>query len=131
MPNKKMLVIHPKDNVGVVLEDVTTRRLFDKWDMEFSYINNLTNGTLQNYKLPMVMPDDRRAILAAIHLCRLPDTTRARIVRIPNTLQLSRLQISEALLDEARALGLSVCGEAEDLVFGEDGALLSPISIRN
>lgn len=117
--------------IGMGLADVTTRRLFDKWDMESSYINNLTNGTLQNYKLPMVMPDDRRAILAAIHLCRLPDTTRARIVRIPNTLQLSRLQISEALLDEARALGLSVCGEAEDLVFGEDGALLSPISKRN
>lgn len=109
--------------IGMGMADVTTKRLFDKWDMDSSYINNLTNGTLQNYKLPMVMRTDKKAVQASLQLCRLPDTAKAKIVRIPNTMKISEMLISEALLDEARALGLQVCGEAAKMAFDEKGNL--------
>lgn len=109
--------------IGMGLADVTTRRLYNKWDMEASYINNLTNGTLQNYKLPMVMDSDRAAIQASLQLCRLPDPAKARIVRIANTMQLSEFWISEALAEEAKSYGLEFLGEPQEMAFDACGAL--------
>ena len=109
--------------IGVGMADITTSRLFGKWNMEASYINNLTNGTLQNYKMPMVMNSDKNAIRAALQMCRLPDPSKAKVVRIHSTLELSEFQVSEALLDEAKGLGLELCGEARDIIFDENGNL--------
>lgn len=109
--------------IGVGMADITTSRLFGKWNMEASYINNLTNGTLQNYKMPMVMNSDKNAIRAALQMCRLPDPSKAKVVRIHSTLELSEFQVSEALLDEAKGLGLELCGEAKDNIFDENGNL--------
>ena len=109
--------------IGVVMADITTSRLIGKWNMEASYINNLTNGTLQNYKMPMVMNSDKNAIRAALQMCRLPDPSKAKVVRIHSTLELSEFQVSEALLDEAKGLGLELCGEAKDIIFDENGNL--------
>lgn len=109
--------------IGVGMADITTSRLFGKWNMEASYINNLTNGTLQNYKMPMVMNSDKNAIRAALQMCRLPDPSKAKVVRIHSTLELSEFQVSEALLNEAKGLGLELCGEAKDIIFDENGNL--------
>ena len=109
--------------IGVGMADITTSRLFGKWNMEASYINNLTNGTLQNYKMPMVMNSDKNAIRAVLQMCRLPDPSKAKVVRIHSTLELSEFQVSEALLDEAKGLGLELCGEAKDIIFDENGNL--------
>lgn len=109
--------------IGVGMADITTSRLFGKWNMEASYINNLTNGTLQNYKMPMVMNSDKNAIRAALQMCRLPDPSKAKVVRIHSTLELGEFQVSEALLDEAKGLGLELCGEAKDIIFDENGNL--------
>ncbi len=111
------------------MADITTSRLFGKWNMEASYINNLTNGTLQNYKMPMVMNSDKNAIRAALQMCRLPDPSKAKVVRIHSTLELSEFQVSEALLDEAKGLGLELCGEAKDIIFDENGNLFKSASI--
>lgn len=115
--------------IGVGMADITTSRLFGKWNMEASYINNLTNGTLQNYKMPMVMNSDKNAIRAALQMCRLPDPSKAKVVRIHSTLELSEFQVSEALLDEAKGLGLELCGEAKDIIFDENGNLFKSASI--
>ena len=109
--------------IGVGMADVTTMRLFKKWDMETSYINNLTNGTLQNYKMPMVMKSDKKAIQASLQMCRLPEPEKASIVRVRSTLELSEFWISESLAGEAKALGLEICGEPEEIAFNENGDL--------
>lgn len=109
--------------IGMGMADITTRRLYEKWDMENSYINNLTNGTLRNYMLPMVMNSDKKAIQASLQMCRLPDTMQARIVRISNTMKISDMLISEAMIDEAVSLGLEIVGEPFELPFDENGNL--------
>ena len=109
--------------IGVGMADVTTKRLFDKWDMESSYINNLTNGTLQNYKMPMVMPNDKMAIQASLQMCRLDEPAKAKMVRIHSTLELSEFWISETLEREALDCGLKILGDSFDFEFDELGNL--------
>ena len=109
--------------IGVGMADVTTKSLFDKWDMESSYINNLTNGTLQNYKMPMVMPNDKMAIQASLQMCRLDEPAKAKMVRIHSTLELSEFWISETLEREALDCGLKILGDSFDFEFDELGNL--------
>lgn len=128
-PRQKIIVVLDLSDgsmgnaIGMGMADITTRRLYEKWDMENSYINNLTNGTLRNYMLPMVMNSDKKAIQASLQMCRLPDTMQARIVRIPNTMKISDMLISEAMIDEAVSLGLEIVGEPFELPFDENGNL--------
>ena len=46
-----------------------------------------------------------------------------RVVRIKNTLHLEELEISEALLPEARKIGLTILGEARELEFDAAGRI--------
>jgi len=107
---------------GLGLCDVTTRTLFDKIDFAATYANHITSTVLTGAKVPMMMDSDRRAVQAAIKTCNAPDMQRLRIVRIPNTLHLGTLLVSEILLEEARAHPqIEVLGPAEEWPFDENG----------
>jgi hypothetical protein len=72
----------------------------------------------------MLLPTDVDAICAGVLCCGQGDPLRARVVRIKNTLQLGELEISESLLEAARAHPrLEVVGEPERLPFDADGTL--------
>ena len=47
--------------------DVTTRRLFDKIDMEQTYPNSLTSRDINGFRIPIVMENDDLAIRFALH----------------------------------------------------------------
>lgn len=47
--------------------DVTTRRLFDKIDMEQTYPNSLTSRDINGFRIPIVMENDNLAIRFALH----------------------------------------------------------------
>lgn len=85
---------------GLGAADVVTERLAGNVDRSSTYMNSLTSTTPSAAKTPMVMPDDRMAIAAAITMCAGIDPKRVRLARIKNTLDLRRLWVSEALLDE-------------------------------
>lgn len=85
---------------GLGAADVVTERLAGNVDRSSTYMNALTSTTPAAAKTPMVMPDDRMAIAAAITMCAGIDPKRVRLARIKNTLDLRRLWVSEALLDE-------------------------------
>lgn len=108
--------------LGIGLADLTTKRLFEKIDYEAMNQNVLTSTFLERAKVPMVMDDDRAALEAAIR-CNwgvAPEDTR--FVRIPNTLHLREIYLSENLLDEALANGnVEVVEEAREIQFGADG----------
>ncbi len=110
--------------LGIGLADLTTRRLFEKIDMEAMNANVLTSTFLERAKVPMVMPSDREAIEAAVRANWGVLEEETRFVRIPNTLHLEHAYLSENLLEEARAAGdLEVIGGPDDLRFGPDGYL--------
>ena len=70
-------------------------------------MNALTSGLLGLWrvKVPWVAADEDQAIQLALRMCGRPDTLDARVARIRNTLSLSAMAISEALVPEALAAG--------------------------
>ena len=87
-----------------------------------TYINTITAGTLEAASLPLTVSSDREAISIALKTCFRVDPPNARVVRIKNTLELERLWISEALVEEARSrANVSVDGEPEEMGFDEEG----------
>ncbi len=89
---------------GAGFADVSTRRLYEKIKMEKAYVNALTARVSASAKLPLIMDNDLTAMKAGLKLAGAADGGRARIARIRNTLCLGRMEISEALLEEAAAM---------------------------
>ncbi|MFP7736275.1 lactate racemase domain-containing protein [Priestia aryabhattai] len=84
---------------GVGTADFTTQRLVDKANLEFMYANGLTSTVVAPTKIPTTLPNDLQAIQAAIKTSNILDFTQVKMVRIKNTLELSEIEVSAALLD--------------------------------
>ena len=85
---------------GLGAADVVTERLASRMDRPSTYLNALTSTTPYPVKVPMVMPNDRMAVAAALFMCAGVSAAEARLVRIKNTLKLRQMWVSEALLKE-------------------------------
>ena len=110
---------------GLGAADVVTERLAGNVDRSSTYMNALTSTTPAAAKTPMVMPDDRMAIAAAITMCAGIDPKRVRLARIKNTLDLRQLWVSEALLDEVeKDEDLRVVEGPQEMRFDEYGTLI-------
>jgi hypothetical protein len=117
---------------GMGLANITTARMARKIDWVSTYTNGLTSGIFSMYRgsLPMVMADDRRALMAASHCCAQPQP-ETRMVFIDDTLHLDRLWISPSLRAAAEAHArLRIVGE-QPLAFSPGGALVSPWKMEN
>jgi hypothetical protein len=110
---------------GIGLADFTTRRLADKIDWEPTYVNALTACSPGGPKLPAALDSAREAIAVALCCLGLDRPEDARVVRIPNTLRLGEVEVSEAFLPELRGRDdLAPLGDPAEMAFGPDGALL-------
>jgi hypothetical protein len=121
--------------VGVGFADLTTERLISRMDQQSFRINTLTSCCLQRSRIPLSLPTDRDAIQAGVETCWRIDPAEARMVVIPNTLELQSLWVSQSLDDEVRAHPhLTRLTDFEPMPFLEDGSLdqcaLFPESVR-
>ncbi len=89
--------------VGIGFADLTTERLISRLDPKPFRINTLTSCFLERARIPITLPTDREVIAAAVQTCWRVDPSQARVVVIPNTLELKTLWISPTLEDEVRA----------------------------
>ena len=89
--------------VGVGFADLTTERLVAQLDPEPFRINILTSCCLERGRIPLTLPDDRAVLTAALETCWRIDPLEARLVVIPNTLELTTLWVSPALAAEVQA----------------------------
>lgn len=109
---------------GVGTADFTTQRLVDKTDWAATYANGLTSTVVAPTKQATTLANDMQAIQAAIKTCNVLDFTTVRIVRIKNTLELSTIEISEPMLEEAKEKEhLKIISEPYELTFDENGNL--------
>jgi hypothetical protein len=110
--------------LGVGLADIATERLLARIDYPATYENVLTSTFLERAKVPLIRPHARAAIEAAVR-CNwgvAPEDTR--LMRIPNTLHLDLVHVSEPLLPEVLERGdAEVVGDPFPLRFGDDGDL--------
>jgi len=121
--------------VGIGFADLTTDRLVAKIDPVAFRINVLTACMLERARIPITLPTDREVFRAALDTCWRIDPAEARLVIIPNTLEVKALWISPALEAEARAdPHLAIETDFGPIPFRADGTLdqegLFPESVR-
>lgn len=109
---------------GIGLADFSTKRAYDKIDFDAGYPNNITSRSVEGGKIPIIMKNDSLAIRAAIYTSDLKPDKGVKVVRIPNTLHLDEIEISEALLEQAYMDGrIMIVSEPYDLKFDAEGNL--------
>lgn len=106
---------------GMGMVDVVSCRLYGQMTFAETYPNALTSTNTSAAKLPLVMDSDRLALQAAIHTSHVSGPLR--MARIRNTLQLTTLEVSEALVDELRAGEGAEVGALQSLPFDGTGNL--------
>ncbi|MBP1996514.1 lactate racemase domain-containing protein [Paenibacillus eucommiae] len=110
--------------IGAGMADATTQRLFDKADLEASYINALTSTVFDVVRIPMILKSDRDAIAACIRASNEIDINCPRVIRISDSLHIEYIYISEALLDEvAKNSNMEIVGELREMQFDLNGDL--------
>lgn len=115
---------------GIGLADFTTTRLVNQFDRRATYMNGITALGPQKSKIPFYYDTDKEAISVALDTIGLTAPEDARVIRIESTLRLTELDISEALLEDARLhSSLKVIGEPEPFDFDAAGNLL-PFSME-
>lgn len=109
---------------GIGVADVTTKRLIQRLDIDATYPNSVTSTVLNAIKIPLITHSDKLCIQAALHTCNYYDRANPRIVRIQDTMNIEEIEISEAMLEEARNNpNIEVLGEPFDWPFDENGNL--------
>lgn len=88
------------NGTGIGLADLTRRAAVDDLDLEKTYANVLTSGSLAKAKLPVVAPDDEFALRTALAALGGDDPGTVRIVWIRNTQDLGTLRVSDAVVDD-------------------------------
>ena len=83
---------------GIGLADLTRRSAVDALDVQKTYANALTSGSLAKSKLPVVAPDDEFALRTACAALGGYDPETVRIVWIRNTEDLGELHVSAAVV---------------------------------
>ena len=126
----RVVVLDVTDNshgnvCGMGMADVTTRRLFNKINFEFTYANILTSTVTPSGMIPLIMESDRLAIQTAVKTCNATKPDHIRVVRIANTLHIGEIYVSESMLDEAEQHpNMTVHSEPMDFVFDAAGNLI-------
>ncbi len=87
------------------LADLTTRRLMEKVDFEAMFINMRTSGEggILRARLPLILATGDDCVRTAFATCGRAEPSQVRFARIRNTADTQYLEISTALLAEARA----------------------------
>ena len=121
--------------VGVGFADLTTERLVAKVDPEPFRINVLTSCCLERARIPITLPTDRDVFEACLATCWRIDPLEARLVVIPNTLEVGTLWVSPAFEGEVEAHPhLHFATDFAPIPFQPDGTLdqeaLFPESVR-
>jgi hypothetical protein len=112
------------NGVGVGMANVTTQRAVDKLELDAMYANVITSTVLGGVRIPLVMESDREAIQVCIQTCTEIDKEKVRIIRIPNSRDVSHIMMSEVYYNEiASNPRYTIESEPEYLEFDEDGDL--------
>jgi hypothetical protein len=120
---------------GIGLADLTTDRLVRAIDPEPMRVNCYTSNFLTRARVPLAMPTDREVIAMCLQTCWKVDRSTARMVVIPNTLELASIAVSPGLAAEVEAHpGLRFESDFRPMPIGPDGSIdqraLFPESVR-
>jgi hypothetical protein len=112
---------------GIGMADFTTLRCIEKIDLGISYTNVFTARVMDSVRIPVVLSDDREALVVALKTCNRVTPEKARVVRIRNTKALHRIGVSESCLpDIENRSDFVVLGAPQPIQFDAAGNLMDP-----
>jgi len=110
---------------GVGMADVVTMKLLNQIDFGATYANVIAATYLDGAAIPLVMNNSKEAIALAIKSVPRVKPLDCKVIWIRNTLELTLIAISEALLDQVRGdKRFDILGEPEPFRFDAAGELL-------
>jgi len=113
------------NGIGIGMADFTTARFVKSLNLEYTYMNALTSLGMQGAKIPIYFDTDHGAIEAALASLAAPDPAKVRVVRIADTLNLERFQVSEACVGATNGHpGVTTAGAPRDMQFDSSANLL-------
>jgi hypothetical protein len=89
--------------LGIGLADLTTDRLVQAIDPVPMRVNSLTSNFLTRARVPLSLPTDRDVISACLQTCWRIEPDQARLVFVPNTLELTTLWVTQPFAAEVEA----------------------------
>lgn len=109
---------------GIGLADVVPKTLVDTVDWDATYENMLTSGDLARGACPVVMPNEKDTVNAALKCCHQPDMNKIRFIRIRDTLHLDEIIVSRPIWEEfeAKRIGERISDFAP-LAFDDEGRI--------
>ncbi len=111
---------------GIGNADITTMRVFKKFNMESTYPNNITSLVPKAANIPPVMPNDRLAMKFGLKICLNVDGQKGpKVVWLHNTLMMHRFWVSEALIPEVeKNSALTIISEPQPITFDDKGDVI-------
>ncbi len=115
--------------LGIGLADLTTERLVRGIDPTPMRVNSMTSNFLTRARVPLALPTDHDVIATALDTCWRIERDQARMVLIPNTLEISSFWVSTALAEEVEG-HRELCFETDFLPipFGAGGTWIRSVS---
>lgn len=129
-PIKKIVVLGLSEKThgnatGLGLADVTTLSVVNNLDLNSTFANCITATELGGAKIPMFFNNDKEAIAVAVKTCNRVEIKDIKLVRIPNTLELSIIEVSTTLLPYLKdRADIEILSEPYSMEFDDNGKLL-------
>ncbi len=106
---------------GMGLADFTTKRLVDKIDRKKTYLNSITSTFVIRAAIPMYFDTEKELWEGALQSLGDPEPHLLRAAIIPNTLFITELWVSEAVMLELNGKPDIYVQEEKELYFDEEG----------
>ncbi|MEW5912745.1 MAG: lactate racemase domain-containing protein [Thermodesulfobacteriota bacterium] len=109
---------------GIGRAEFAHSRLVDKIDREATWVNCITANAPASGMIPIHFDSDRRVLKEALAAAGVADPAAALVMRIPNTMELSQVLVSETYAPQVTARqDLSVMHPPAPMEFDSDGNL--------
>ncbi|MDP8243249.1 MAG: lactate racemase domain-containing protein [Candidatus Hinthialibacter antarcticus] len=110
--------------VGCGLADFCSQRLLDAMNKNVTYVNAVTSRNVICADIPPHWDTDEETLQWAFKSVGNPDLSQLRVLRIRDTLSLTHIEASEALLDEFKqSPQVAQIGGLREMTFDSTGAL--------
>ncbi len=119
--------------LGTGLASAITAKIFNEMDVEKMYPNCITSTVLASARIPCVVASDKEAMQICIRTCNEIEMDKARVVRIPNSLHIGQIMLSESYYEDVKAgkyPGVTAVDEPAELLFDEEGNLVTKTELQ-
>ncbi|QTQ11000.1 DUF2088 domain-containing protein [Treponema parvum] len=90
------------NGIGLGYASATTQKVFDKLDLGSMYPNAITCTVLGGVRIPIIMATEKEAVQLCVKTCNEIDKKNPKIVRIPNSLHIEHIFLSESYYEDAK-----------------------------